>query len=105
MAGCGKYTSKYKAVGFVHSNESSAAFMSFYSFDGKMDSPEWYTCYYATEWYPSYFFHSIIYYQGTWDVLDASMGYNASHGCVRLNTDNALWIYENIPYGTKVVSY
>ena len=36
MAGCGKYTSKYKAVGFVHSNESSAAFMSFYSFDGKM---------------------------------------------------------------------
>ena len=76
-----------------------------YSFDGNMDSPEWYTCYYATEWYPSYFFHSIIYYQGTWDVLDASMGYNASHGCVRLNTDNALWIYENIPYGTKVVSY
>ena len=76
-----------------------------YSFDGNMDSPEWYTCYYATEWYPSYFFHSIIYYRGTWDVLDASMGYNASHGCVRLNTDNALWIYENIPYGTKVVSY
>ena len=36
IAGCGKYTSKYKAVGFVHSNESSTAFMSFYSFDGKM---------------------------------------------------------------------
>ena len=36
MTSCGKYTSKYKAVGFVHSNESSTAFMSFYSFDGKM---------------------------------------------------------------------
>ncbi|MCF0228512.1 MAG: RICIN domain-containing protein [Parasporobacterium sp.] len=75
------------------------------SFDGNMDSPEWYTCYYATGFYPEYFFHSIIYYQGTWNIMDASMGYNLSHGCVRLYTENAEWIYENIPNGTKVVSY
>ena len=56
-------------------------------------------------WYPEYFFHSIIYYQGTWDIMDASMGYNASHGCVRLYTDNAEWIYNNVPLNTKVVSY
>jgi len=75
------------------------------SFDGNMDSPAWYTCYYASMFYPEYFFHSIIYYQGTWDVMDASMGFSASHGCVRLETDNAEWIYNNIPLGTKVVSY
>lgn len=36
LAGCGKYTSHYKAVGFVHSNLPDSAFMSFYSFDGRM---------------------------------------------------------------------
>ena len=34
--GCGQYTSSYKAVGFVHSNRSDSASMSFYSFDGRM---------------------------------------------------------------------
>ncbi len=74
-------------------------------FDGNEDSEEWYSVYYATGFYPSYFFHSIIDYQGTQDVMDDSMGYNASHGCVRLYTENAQWIYENIPDGTKMVSY
>ena len=36
FAGCGKYSSSYKAVAFVHSNESTSAFMNFYSFDGRM---------------------------------------------------------------------
>ena len=36
LAGCGKYSSKYNAVGFVHSNQSTSAFMSFYSFEGRM---------------------------------------------------------------------
>ncbi len=36
FAGCGRYSSSYKAVAFVHSNESTSAFMSFYSFDGRM---------------------------------------------------------------------
>ena len=36
LTGCGKYTSSYKAVGFVHSNVSTSAEMSFYSFDGRM---------------------------------------------------------------------
>ena len=36
LTGCGKYTSSYKAVGFVHSNVSDSAFMNFYSFDGRM---------------------------------------------------------------------
>ena len=36
MGGCSKYNSKYNAVGFVHSNTSKSAFMTFYSFDGTM---------------------------------------------------------------------
>ena len=36
LTGCGKYVSSYKAVGFVHSNEKSSAFMSFISFEGTM---------------------------------------------------------------------
>ena len=36
MTGCGKYASSYKAIGFVHSNSSDAAEMSFYSFNGRM---------------------------------------------------------------------
>ena len=36
LAGCGKYISSYKAIGFVHSNRSASAQMSFYSFEGRM---------------------------------------------------------------------
>ena len=36
LAGCSEYSSNYKAVGIVHLNETSSAFMSFYSFDGRI---------------------------------------------------------------------
>ena len=36
LAGCGKYVSSYKALGFVHSNKSDSAYMSFASFVGRM---------------------------------------------------------------------
>lgn len=36
LMGCSKYSSSYKAVGFVHSNKADSAFMNFYSFDGRM---------------------------------------------------------------------
>ena len=36
LVGCGKYTSSYMAVGFVHSNSADSAFMNFYSFEGRM---------------------------------------------------------------------
>ena len=31
------------------------------------------------------------------------LGVKASHGCIRLSVPDAKWIYENIPYGTRVV--
>ena len=36
LGGCGKYSSKYKAVGFVHSNGADASYMNFYRFEGTM---------------------------------------------------------------------
>ena len=64
-----------------------------------------YTCYYYTQFYGDYLFHSVLYYEDTFRIMDGTLGANASHGCVRLSIDNAKWIYDNIPYGTKVVSY
>ena len=33
------------------------------------------------------------------------LGQTASHGCVRLNVEDAKWIYDNCPVGTKVTIY
>ena len=64
-----------------------------------------YTCYYYTQFYGDYLFHSIKYNQGTFVVQDGRLGQQLSHGCVRLALENAKWIYDNIPYRTKVVIY
>ena len=36
LSACGEHASSYRAIGFVHSNESDSAFMSFYQFNGRM---------------------------------------------------------------------
>lgn len=64
-----------------------------------------YTCYYWTQFYGDYLFHSIVYDQETFRVQDGRLGQQLSHGCVRLDINNAKWIYQNIPNGTKVVSF
>lgn len=64
-----------------------------------------YSCYYYTQFYRDYLFHSIKYDQGTFNVQDGRLGVHASLGCVRLSLENAKWIYDNIPRGTKVVVY
>lgn len=75
-----------------------------YSFNGALTLPA-YTCYYYTQFYGDYLIHSVEYYQNTFEVLDGRLGQNLSHGCVRLPIDQAKWIYDTIPYGTKLVSY
>ena len=64
-----------------------------------------FTCYYWTQFYHDYLFHSIPYDENTFRVQDGRLGQNLSHGCVRLDINNAKWIYDNIPTRTKVVSY
>ena len=64
-----------------------------------------YTCWYYTQFYGDYLFHTQPCYTGTFNVMDPTMGQRASAGCIRLMTDHAKWIYDNIPYGPKVVNY
>lgn len=75
-----------------------------YSFSGALGGTP-YTCYYYTQFWGDYLFHSIPYYQGTWIEQDNRLGQMLSHGCVRLATDNAKWLYDNIPYSTHVYIY
>lgn len=64
-----------------------------------------YSCYYYTQFYGDYLFHTIKYDQGTFNVQDGRLGEHVSEGCVRLSLENAKWIWDNIPTGTKVVTY
>ena len=64
-----------------------------------------YTCYYYTQYCGNYLFHSIKYEPGTFDVQDGRLGEDVSEGCVRLKLENAQWIYDNIPWSTRVIVY
>ncbi|MBQ9043555.1 MAG: RICIN domain-containing protein [Eggerthellaceae bacterium] len=64
-----------------------------------------YTCYYWTQFYGNYLFHSVLYNEGTRTIQDGRLGYALSAGCVRLDINNAKWIYDNIPNGTHVKTY
>ena len=66
---------------------------------------EGYTCYYYTQYWGPYLFHSIKYEPGTFDVQDGRLGEEVSEGCVRLSLENAKWIYDNIPWATRVIVY
>ena len=53
-------------------------------------------------------FHSVLYNQKDGPVTQSSvnnLGSKASHGCVRLSVEDAKWLYQNCPKGTKVVVY
>jgi peptidoglycan hydrolase-like protein with peptidoglycan-binding domain len=58
-------------------------------------------CKYYTQIYGDYLFHSILYYPEG-GIADSRLGMDLSHGCIRLATENALYIYNNIPYGTGI---
>ena len=80
----GEYTVRYKQYSFGHG----------------------YTCWYCTQILGDYLFHSGIYQQGSMtNGIDLGMSKANSQGCVRLELQNAKWMYDNIPYGTKIVIY
>lgn len=61
-------------------------------------------CFWYTQFYRDYLFHSVLYYKnGT--LMDGRLGMPLSHGCVRLNINNAKWIYDNIPVSSTVCVY
>lgn len=64
---------------------------------------------YSTQFYGNYLFHSICYTSPDPSALIASeynmLGGVASLGCVRLQTIDAKWIYDNCAPGTRVTIY
>lgn len=48
-------------------------------------------------------FHSVPFAKDKATVLDYTMNKPSSHGCVRLSIDDAKWIFNNIPRGSKVI--
>lgn len=63
-----------------------------------------YRCFWFTQFYGDYLFHSVTCWPNG-AIADGRVGMALSHGCVRLEMDNAKWIYDNIPAGTTVVVY
>ncbi|WP_248922186.1 L,D-transpeptidase family protein [Olsenella intestinalis] len=63
------------------------------------------TCYYWTQFYGDYLFHSTLYYEGTFEPLDPTLGASVSHGCVRLDINDAYYINAEVPSSTTVVTY
>ncbi|MDO4355408.1 MAG: peptidoglycan-binding protein, partial [Clostridia bacterium] len=64
---------------------------------------------YATRIKGGILFHSVIYSKKDNSTLRTSsvrnLGSRASHGCIRLTVENAKWIAQNCPVGTKVKIY
>jgi len=64
---------------------------------------------YATGFYGNYLFHSVCYTEPSHDAMKQeaynALGGPASMGCIRLQTADAKWIYDNCPAGTSVVIY
>lgn len=61
-----------------------------------------YKCWYFTQFKGNYLFHSII-YNLDGSIRDGRLGMKLSDGCIRLSKENAKWIYDNVPSGTKVI--
>lgn len=79
----------------------------------RTDRQEWYwikyySTYvqYVTRFYNDYMFHSLPYAQKDLSSIDqtalARMGTAASHGCIRLYSEDAKWLSENLEDGSKV---
>lgn len=60
-----------------------------------------YLCKYYTQFKGNYLFHSIL-YNLDGSIRDGRLGEALSDGCIRLATDNAKWIWDNIPENTTV---
>ena len=58
-------------------------------------------CLYYTQIKGNYLFHYIVYYIDC-TIKDDRLGMQLTDGCIRLSTENAKWIYDNIPEGTTI---
>ena len=71
------------------------------------DTGDYERCWYKSQISGSYLFHSVLYYRdsGPYKISDGTMGAWVSHGCIRLDIQNAKYIYDVVPSGTTIVIY
>lgn len=60
---------------------------------------------YYVQFMGNYLFHSIPFAEDQETILDETLGEPASHGCIRLNTDDAKWLYDNVSDSSKIIIY
>lgn len=60
---------------------------------------------YYVQFMGNYLFHSIPFAEDQETVLDETLGEPASHGCIRLDTNDAKWLYDNVLDGSKIIIY
>lgn len=58
---------------------------------------------YYIQFMGDYLYHSLPFDESKTNVVDATIGKPASHGCIRSNVEDAKWLYDNIPDHTKVI--
>ena len=62
-----------------------------------------YQCKWYTQISGNYLYHSVLYNKAGTKITDGRLGYSLSKGCIRLATENAKWIYDNVSKNTKVI--
>lgn len=63
-------------------------------------NPAW-ICKNYTQFYGDYLIHSVV-YDRYGNLVDGRLGMELSLGCVRVSMDNATYIYNNVPRGSRV---
>jgi lipoprotein-anchoring transpeptidase ErfK/SrfK len=65
-----------------------------------------YTCWFASRFQGSCFYHSVLYWRNSrTHVMSPKLGVSKSHGCIRLDIDDAWWMYKNIKKGTRIITF
>ena len=64
-----------------------------------------YRCKWASKYSGPYYYHSILYNRSGKKVLDGRLGQMVSHGCIRMEADDAKYIYKNVPKKSTVIVY
>ncbi len=64
------------------------------------DHDDW-ICKNYNQFYKNYLIHSVI-YNTSGQLIDGRLGMRLSKGCVRLSLENARYIYNNVPIGSRV---
>ena len=101
----GKWT-QYKSFACTDGYDTPTGVYSIGSHTYHFGEEKGYTCWYATQITGEILFHSVLYNVNSMtSIQDGRLGITASHGCIRLDIEDAKYIYNNIPSGTTVVIY